>query len=134
MFPKSKVLAISLLAAVGVAGFAAGAATKSLAESRKPLDLRERCQYSSQLSEQLGLSAAQHDSVRAIMRSHRAEMQGIIAPVKAQLDSARARVREDVRAVLTPEQRTRYDEMQARERARFDSAAADKSGARTGRR
>src|SRR5437899_9637239 len=107
---KSKVYAISLLAAVGVAGFAAGAATMSRADTRKPEDLRERCSYSGQLSDQLGLSQAQRDSIRAIMRAHRPEMQAIIAPVKERLDSVRARTREEIKLVLTADQRVRYDE------------------------
>ena len=133
MLPKSKLYAIGLLAAVAVAGFAAGAATMSRADTRKPVDLRERCSYSGRLTEQLGLTTAQHDSIRAIMTAHRPEMQAIIGPVKDRLDSVRSRTREEIRAVLTAEQRARYDELAARERARWDSAAA-KGAARTGTR
>ncbi|MFI5208537.1 MAG: hypothetical protein ACHQX4_11050 [Gemmatimonadales bacterium] len=60
MLPKSKILAISLLAAVAVAGFAAGAATMSRAEpGRRNRDYS----YSAQLADQLGLSQVQQDSI-----------------------------------------------------------------------
>ena len=129
MLPKSKILAISLLAAVGVAGFAAGAATMSRAEpGRRNRDYS----YSAQLGEQLGLTQVQQDSIRAIMHSHRAEMQSIIAPVKARLDSVRAQAREEIKALLTSDQRARYEELIARDRAHWDSAASrgTKSGTR----
>ena len=119
MLPKSKLLAISLLAAVGVTGFAAGAATMTRAEPR-----RADNSYSGRLTEQLGLSPAQHDSIRAIMDKHRAEMQTIIAPVKERLDSNRAQAREEIKALLTSGQRARYEELIARDRAHWDSAAS----------
>ena len=125
MLPKSKLLAIGLLAAVAVTGFAAGAATMTRAEPR-----RTDNSYSARLTEQLGLSQAQHDSIRAIMDKHRAEMQAIIAPVKERLDSNRAQAREEIKLLLTPDQRARYEEMIARDRARWDSAAS--RGAKTG--
>ena len=118
---KSKLYAISLLAAVGVAGFAAGAATMSRAE---PRHADYGSSYSGRLTQQLGLSPAQHDSIRAIMDSHRAEMRAIIAPVRDRLDSVQARARAEIRAVLTADQRMRYDSLVARDRARWDSAAA----------
>ena len=130
MLPKSKILAISLLAAVAVAGFAAGAATMSRAE---PGRHNRDYSYSAQLAEQLGLTQVQQDSIRAIMRSHRSEMQAIIAPVKERLDSVRTQAREEIKALLTPDQRARYDELISRDRARWDSAAAGR-GARTGTR
>jgi Spy/CpxP family protein refolding chaperone len=125
MLPKSKILAIGLLAAVAVAGFAAGAATMSRADTS-----RRDYSYSAQLADQLGLSRVQQDSIHAIMRSHRAEMQAIIAPVKERLDSVRTQAREEIKALLTPDQRVRYEEMVARDRARWDSAAS--RGAKTG--
>jgi Spy/CpxP family protein refolding chaperone len=131
MLPISKLYAISLLAAVGVAGFAAGAATMSRAETGRR-GARDYS-YSAQLAEQLGLTQVQQDSIHAIMRSHRAEMQAIIAPVKDRLDSVRTQAREEIKALLTSDQRARYEEMIARDRARWDSAAASR-GTRTGTR
>ena len=126
---KSKLYAIGLLAAVGVAGFAAGAATMSRADTRK--DYRERFSYSGMLGDELGLTTAQRDSIRAITRAHRPEMHALLAPVRPQMDSLRARMKAEIRALLTSDQQVRFDAIEARERARWDSAAAGRT-TRTG--
>ncbi len=117
MLPNSKIKAIGLLAAVAVAGFAAGAATMSRADTKTPADFRERCSYSGMLKDRLGLTDQQRDSMRTIMRSHRAEMHALMQAVRPQMDSVRAIVDAEIRAVMTPEQRVQYDSLQARERA-----------------
>ena len=131
MLPSSKIQAIGLLAAVAVAGFALGAATMSRADTRPPIDWRERCSLSGMLKDRLGLTDQQHDSIRAIMRSHRPEFHALMEHVKPQMDSVKAVVNAQVRAVLTPAQRLAYDSMQARERAehaRLDSARTSATG------
>lgn len=130
---KSKLYAIGLLAAVGVAGFAVGAATMSRADTRKSADYRERFSYSGMLGDELGLTTAQRDSIRAITRAHRPAMHALLAPVRPQMDSLRARMRAEIRAVLTGDQQVRFDTIVARERARWDSAAPGRN-ARTGTR
>lgn len=116
MLPKSKIQAIGLLAAVAVAGFAAGAATKGRADTPAPTDWRERCSYSGMLHDRLGLSESQRDSIRALMRANRPAMEALIRPVRPQMDSMRAAMRASVRAMLTAEQRARYDSLLTRER------------------
>lgn len=131
MFAKTKIQAIGLLAAVAVAGFAAGAATMSRADTRSPTDWRERCSYSGMLHDRLGLSDAQRDSIRVLMRAQRPAMQALMAPMRPQMDSLRAGMRERVRAVLTAEQRLRYDSLIAHEheeRTRDSSAGAPRGG------
>jgi Spy/CpxP family protein refolding chaperone len=117
MLPRSKVQAIGLLVAAAVAGFAAGAATMSRADTRPPVDWRERCSLSGMLKDRLGLSDQQRDSVRAIMRSHRDEMHVVMEKVKPQMDSVRTIVDSEIRAVLTPAQQLQFDSLKARERA-----------------
>ena len=117
MLPKSKIQAIGLLVAVAVAGFAAGAATMSRADTRPPVDWRERCRYSGMLKDRLSLSDTQHDSIRSIMRAHRPEMDSLMQRVRPQMDSVQAVVRSQVRAVITPVQQLQYDSLVARERA-----------------
>jgi Spy/CpxP family protein refolding chaperone len=116
MLPKSKIQALGLLAAVAVAGFALGAATMGRAATPTPVDWRERCSYSGMLHDRLGLTDVQRDSIRALMRNQRPAMRALLAPVQPHMDSLRADMREQVRAVLTPEQRARYDSLLARER------------------
>lgn len=125
MLPKSKIQAIGLLVAVAVAGFAAGAATMSRADTRPPVDWRERCRYSGMLKDRLNLSDAQHDSIRAIMRTHRAEMDSVLQRVRPQMDSVQAIVRTQVRAILTPAQQLQYDSLVTRERAERSARLTD---------
>jgi len=122
MFDKSKAWAIGLLIAMAVAGFAAGLAVQSWASHRGRGD-----GYSGYLTRELGLTAAQHDSVAAILRRHRPELHAIFVTIRPQIDSARTRVNDEIRAVLTAAQQPPYQQLLDRdraERARADSAAA----------
>jgi Spy/CpxP family protein refolding chaperone len=123
MFNKSRAWAVGLLIAVAVAGFAAGAAIQSWVGHRG----RGSDGYSGYLTRELNLTAAQHDSVATILRRHRPEMHAIFMTIRPQIDSARARVSDEVRRLLTPAQLTRYQQLLDKdraERARADSAAA----------
>jgi Spy/CpxP family protein refolding chaperone len=131
MLPTSKIQALGLLAAVAALGFAAGTFTKSGAATPAPIDWRERCSYSGMLHDRLGLSDAQRDSLRTLMRAQRPAMRALMAPMQPQLDSMRNVMRTEIRAVLTPEQRVRYDSLLARERddrTRSDSGRAAPGG------
>jgi len=122
MFNKSKAWAVGLLIAVAVAGFAAGAATEGWITHHG----RGPDGYSGFLTRELKLSAAQHDSIAALVRRHRPEMHAIFLTIRPQIDSARARVADEIRRILTPEQQTAYQKLLDRdraERARADSAA-----------
>lgn len=133
MFNKSRIMAVSLLAAVAVAGFAAGAATMTYAaDDRKPERRdNDRWSYSGMLQQELGLSDAERDSVRAIVRRHRPEMRAVYESVKPRLDSIQGELRAEINAMLTPEQQTRYAALTERlrqerqERMRADSGKRD---------
>lgn len=131
MFSKSKLMAVGLLAAMAVAGFAAGAATMSYAADQRghgPRDRNERWSYSGMLQQELGLTDAERDSVRAIVRRHRPEMRAVFESVKPRLDSIQTRLRGEISAMLTPEQQRQYEALTARleaeraERRSLDSA------------
>jgi hypothetical protein len=122
MFNKSKAWAVGLLIAVTAAGFAAGMAVRSWASHRGRGD-----GYSGYLTRELGLTTAQHDSIAAILRRHRPEMRAIFLTIRPQIDSARTRISDEIRGVLTLEQQSAYQKLLDRdraERARADSAAA----------
>ncbi|HQU02804.1 MAG TPA: periplasmic heavy metal sensor [Acetobacteraceae bacterium] len=70
MFNKSKAWAITLLVAVAVVGAVAGAAIQSWVAGRHA-HRGQSPTYSEYLTRKLQLSAAQHDSVVAILRRHR---------------------------------------------------------------
>ena len=130
----SKVKAIGLLAAVAVAGFAAGAATRSWAENRAkvPVDWRSECSYSGTMTRELGLTAAQRDSIHAILQRRRPAMRAVFDQVRPQMDSLRAQMHAEIRAVLTPAQAAAWDTLQVRERA--ERARADSSSGTGGSR
>src|SRR5437899_7089342 len=72
------------------------------------------------LSERLDLTAAQRDSVRAILERHRADLEKIWREVHPRFDSVRSRMSAEISAQLTPAQRTRYADLERRlDRPRF---------------
>src|SRR3989442_1778390 len=84
------------------------------------------------LSRELDLSPVQRDSVRAIFTRHRPETDALWAQVRPRFDSIKARMRTEIDAQLTPEQRTRHqqliDEAEHHRREREDSTKAKAGG------
>ncbi len=70
--------------------------------------------YVELLDRELKLNTTQRDSVRAILRRHRDDMDSIWGEVNTRLDQMRDTIRAEVRVQLTPEQLTRYSEVTAR--------------------
>lgn len=127
MFSQSKLSAVGLLAAVAVAGFAAGFATSSFAGGRRA-NGRERPSWSGRLTTELRLTPAQSDSVRAILQRHRGEMRAVFESARPRMDSVRHRINEEIRAVLTPDQQRTYERLLQRERERAERWRADSTG------
>jgi len=124
MFNQSKAFAIGLLVACLVAGIALGVAGSGwMSAHRSP---RPNRGYADRLADQLQLSTAQRDSVVSILRRYDPQMRAIFATVEPQMDSLRERLRVDIRAQLTAQQQTAYQQLIERDRARFahrDSAS-----------
>src|ERR1041385_731013 len=101
MLNKSKLAAVGLLAAVFVAGGLAGGGGREAAE-REDHAPRRRSPDAivDYLGRELKLDSAQRDSVRAI-----------IARYRPQFDSIKARIRTEIDAQLTPEQRTLHEQL-----------------------
>lgn len=74
--------------------------------------------YVDLLRRKLDLAPDQQDSVRAILRRRRAEMDSMWAALGPRMERMRDSIRADVRAVLTPEQQGRFAEVTARLDAR----------------
>ena len=70
--------------------------------------------YVDLLRRELKLDAAQEDSVRAILKHHRGEMDSIYATLSVPMAAIREAIRTDIRTMLTPEQQRRYAEVTAR--------------------
>lgn len=120
MFNTSKAFAVALLVAVFVAGLAIGAAgTRWMAQSRAAAARAARSGgYAERLTRELALSPVQHDSIAAILRRHDPEMRAVFTRVQPVMDSLRAQLRSEIRAQLTPEQQTAYQQLVERDRAR----------------
>lgn len=71
----------------------------------------------------LDLTPAQRDTIRALMEKHaprrRAIMQEMMGSCGQELQKEKALLDSEIRAVLTPEQRKRFDELSERQRERL---------------
>jgi len=113
MLNRSKLAAVTLLAAVFLAGGLVGWGGHEATEREEGRGARRRgpdamVEY---LSRELKLSDAQRDSVRAIFQRHRPETDSLWARVRPQFDSIKTRMRAEIDAQLTPEQRTRHQQL-----------------------
>ena len=134
MLNRSKLAAVGLLAAVFLAGGLAGWGGHEAAErdDRGPGGHRGPDALVAYLTRELKLSTAQRDSVRAIIARHRPETDSLWARVRPRFDSIKARMRAEIDAQLTPEQRTRHqqliDRAEHQRREREDSTKAKIGG------
>ena len=134
MLNRSKLAAVGLLAAVFVAGGLAGWGGREAVEhdGRGPGWGRGPEAMVAYLSRELDLSSAQRDSVRAIFARHRPETDSLWARVRPRFDSIKTRMRAEIDAQLTPEQRTRHqqliDQAEHHRREREDSTKAKAGG------
>ncbi len=125
MFNRSKLWAVALLAAVFGTGVLSGWAIQAWAE---PGRQRERGRGTeamvTYLTGELDLTAAQQDSVRAVLVRHRPAMRALWESVRPHMDSLRQALRDGISAQLTPPQAARYRELIAAQehRHRTDSA------------
>jgi len=111
MLNRSKLAAVGLLAAVFVAGGLAGWGGREAADRDGRGPGRGPDAMVAYLSRKLDLSPAQRDSVRAIFARHRPETDSLWARVRPRFDSIKARMRTEIDAQLTPEQRTRHQQL-----------------------
>lgn len=135
MLNRSKLAAVGLLAAVFVAGGLAGWGGREAAEreDRGPGGHRGPDAVVAYLTRELKLSGAQSDSVRAIIARHRPETDSLWARVRPRFDSIKTRMRAEIDAQLTPEQRTRHQQLIDRaehQRREWEDSTKAKAGGR----
>ena len=106
MFSRSKAQAVTLLAAVFLAGGAAGWGAALWSGARRPR--RGPDAMVDFLDHKLHLRPAQRDSVRAIFTRHHAEVEAIWREVHPRYDSLRAELRREISAQLDSIQRGAY--------------------------
>jgi Spy/CpxP family protein refolding chaperone len=66
------------------------------------------------LARELGLSAAQQDSVQAVFERHRPQMEALWREMRPRFDSLRVTVESEIATQLTPAQRARFAELAKR--------------------
>jgi Spy/CpxP family protein refolding chaperone len=118
---RSRLTAAGLLLAVFALGAVAGGVGVSVAEHRGQDAGRSRTGrdgYLTRLTTELSLTAAQQDSVRAIMTRHEPAMDSMWREMRPRFDSLRGVVRGEIMAQLNPEQQGKYQEsIERRDRA-----------------
>jgi hypothetical protein len=132
MLNRSKLAALALLAAVFIAGGAAGWVLRETTGHDDRGRGRGPDAMVAYLGRELNLTPAQSDSVRAIFARHRPETEGLWAQVRPRFDSIKTAVRAEIDAQLTPDQRARHQRLieEAEHRRRGDSTKAKPQGGR----
>ena len=97
-----------LLIAVFLAGALVGGA---IARLRPPMQGRDTNGMLRHMTEMLDLTPVQQDSIKAVLERYRPAMDSAWAEVRPRIETVRARIRSDIAAQLTTEQRTKYEEM-----------------------
>lgn len=117
MTGTSRWKAIGLLLLAGLLGGGAGSAITALALTRghgPGEHHRGSDWYVELLQQELDLSATQRDSVVAVLERYAAPTEGIWTDMETRIDSLRSAIRQDIRAQLSEDQRSRYSEVTAR--------------------
>jgi len=129
---RSKWSAVALLAAVFIAGGAAGWLIHDSTEHDRRPRGRGPDAMVAYLGRELNLTPAQADSVRAIFARHRPEIEALGAQVRPRFDSIKTVVRAEIDAQLTPEQRAKHQRLveDAEHHRRGDSTKAKPEGGR----
>lgn len=133
MLIGSKIRALTLLAAVFVAGGAVGWLGHDWSDrghwrrGRRGVDSMVE-----HLSRELRLSVAQRDSVRAILERRREETDAFWREARSRFDTIRAAARAEIEEELTPEQRARYERLAEKDAHRRERAAKNRDGEQEG--
>lgn len=120
MLNKSKLVAVSLLLVMFVAGVAVGGAVSAAwgggEDENRPerRDRRPRRSYTEMLTGELGLTPVQQDSVRAILDRREEAMRDIWKQTEPRFDSLRQQIRQEILAQLDEEQQDMYDALIAK--------------------
>ncbi len=111
MLNRSTKWAVALLVATLVAGIVVGASARALWVRRAEVSASRRRgpdRMLASLTQELHLSAGQHDSVGAVLQRHWARMNAVWDSVKPTFDAIRADMDSEVVRQLTPGQAAQY--------------------------
>jgi hypothetical protein len=82
----------------------------AMAAPAQMTDAQKRAQKVQRLTQELSLSADQQKQLEAIIAGVQAEYKAIHQTTEPQIDQARQKGREQIRAILTAEQKPRFEE------------------------
>ncbi len=111
MLNRSKTWAVALLTAAFVAGVVVGAGAYTAWPGHAPeAGSRGRGvdRMLAELTHELRLTPAQHDSLHAILQRHFTEMNSVWESIRPRFDTMRARMDSEVIRQLTPDQQAGY--------------------------
>ena len=130
MIPRSRLGAVGLLVAAMSFGALVGGIAVSAAEHRGtgPGNHNHgRDGLVARLTEELQLTSAQQESVRAVLDRHRPEMDSMWQEIRPRFDSVRTIMRGEIRVQLSPEQQQKYQQMiERREREQRERKNAER--------
>src|SRR5690349_8574818 len=107
------VVVVFLLGVVagGMLGYGYGYSHRSVAAAGSPLSEPERrAKRVAELTQDLGLTSDQARQLDAILMQRHAEVKTIRDQSDAQLDQVRQRGRDQIRTILTPQQKPKFEE------------------------
>lgn len=100
---------LMLLVATFVLGAFVGGAATTFAERRSHAKHeRSRPSFVERLTKELDLTATQRDSIQAVFDRHQPAMDSLWQRMRPEFESERQVIRNEVTALLTPEQRAKY--------------------------
>jgi len=123
---RSRSGAALLLLGTFVIGGLVGGALTAMADHRA----HKRPSYVDRLATDLTLSSTQRDSVQAVLERHQPAMDSLWQLIRPQFQSERQAIRNEISALLSPEQQTRYTQLQRQDSLR----RAEMERSRNGRR
>jgi Spy/CpxP family protein refolding chaperone len=108
---RTKTVALAFYLGAALAGAAIGVAVDRMVVHAEPSPF-DRHAMRNQLFDDLHLTPAQRDSANAIFDERNRRDSILTAPVRPAMDSAGDQVRQRLLQLLTPEQKSIYDQMQ----------------------
>jgi Spy/CpxP family protein refolding chaperone len=93
----------------GMIGYGFAHRSVSAAPASQPEAVR-RAQRVEQLTKELSLTSAQAQRLDAIIMQRHAESQALREQTDAQIEKVRQKAREEIRAILTPEQKPKFED------------------------
>ena len=124
---RARMLGFALLAATFIVGAFSGAAFERTLGAREPGTRPDRCVSTpgpfhaapgSLIIDRINLSADQRQHIDVILDRHRKEADALWQSQKPALRGIVDSTRAEIRTLLTPEQRTQYDQLLAERRAK----------------